>query len=449
MGLSRTAASPGAPRHDRPGRVGLAHDERAAEAARRHLDVAADPDPLRRAGRIGHVDQAGRLRLAADGRLDARAARPWRPRRRSATRGSRPSRRAGRARRAPPRWWRRPRPASSGRWATGPRRHGTGRAAAGGGDPWPRGPTPSARRRPRRRRRPRDVHAAEPSGTAPWGARARRRTGRCQRAPRRPARAVRWGPDRSLGVPPQSPDRDHDSWCNASRVSGILPGYLWRSSLMHSSSARSWHRRALRVACVLAGRRLGRRRPRGPDRPARHGRGCGLVRRPPFRRRHGLLGSHDGRRRCGSPSDGRAFVAEKRGIIKEFDSVDDTSATQVLDIRTDRPRLLGPRPAEHRARPRLPQRPPVHLRCTTSTTRRRVRRRPSGTTPAPTRPGATTDGCVVRSKLDRYTVNLATNVADPASRLNLIGDGANGEWCQQFPSHAGGALAFDRDGQLS
>ena len=34
-------------------------------------------------------------------------------------------------------------------------------------------------------------------------------------------------------------------------------------------------------------------------------------------------------------SDGRAFVAEKRGIIKEYDSVSDSSATQVLDIRHD------------------------------------------------------------------------------------------------------------------
>ena len=66
----------------------------------------------------------------------------------------------------------------------------------------------------------------------------------------------------------------------------------------------------------------------------------------------------------------------------------------------------------------------------------------------PTPPGPTSDGCVVRSKLDRYTVNLTTNVADPASRLNLIGDSGSGEWCQQFPSHAGGALAFDSDGML-
>ena len=34
-------------------------------------------------------------------------------------------------------------------------------------------------------------------------------------------------------------------------------------------------------------------------------------------------------------ADGRAFVAEKGGVIKEFDSVDDTSPTKVLDIRDE------------------------------------------------------------------------------------------------------------------
>ena len=34
-------------------------------------------------------------------------------------------------------------------------------------------------------------------------------------------------------------------------------------------------------------------------------------------------------------SDGRVFVAEKRGMIKEFDSVSDTTPRVVADLRTN------------------------------------------------------------------------------------------------------------------
>ena len=75
-------------------------------------------------------------------------------------------------------------------------------------------------------------------------------------------------------------------------------------------------------------------------------------------------------------SDGRAFVAEKRGIIKAYDSVDDASATQVLDIRTvvhdfwDRGLLSIALDPDFSAAARTST-------STTTTTRRRVRRRPS------------------------------------------------------------------------
>ncbi len=147
-------------------------------------------------------------------------------------------------------------------------------------------------------------------------------------------------------------------------------------------------------------------------------------------------------------SDGRAFVAEKRGIIREYDSLDSSAPdATVLDIRGvvddywDRGLLSIALDPDF-----LNGRNYIYVYYDYDAP-------PGQTAPVwndacPTPPGPTTDGCVVRSKLDRYTVNLSTNVASPGSRLNLIGDAGNGEWCQQFPSHAGGALAFDSAGML-
>ena len=147
-------------------------------------------------------------------------------------------------------------------------------------------------------------------------------------------------------------------------------------------------------------------------------------------------------------TDGRAFVAEKRGIIKAYDSIDDSSAQQVLDIRSvvhdfwDRGLLSIALDPDF-----LNGRPYLYLYYVYDAPPGQTAPVWNDTCPSPL-PGATTDGCTVRSKVDRYTVNLSTNVANPGSRLNLIGDDGDGEWCQQFPSHAGGALAFDSDGML-
>ena len=231
----------------------------------------------------------------------------------------------------------------------------------------------------------------------------------------------------------------------ASRVTAFFRGSL--AIFMHSSSARSWHRRAasLWLASALAAASV-------VVAPVAH-----LVQPATAAAAGSFADAHFTETTTFSSltmpttvrfaSDGRAFVAEKRGIIKEFDSVDDTSATQVLDIRTvvhdfwDRGLLSIALDPDF-----LSGRPYIYLYYDYDAP-------PGQTAPVwndacPNPPGATTDGCVVRSKLDRYTVNLTSNVANPASRLNLIGDGANGEWCQQFPSHAGGALAFGPDGYL-
>src|SRR6185436_20336423 len=58
----------------------------------------------------------------------------------------------------------------------------------------------------------------------------------------------------------------------------------------------------------------------------------------------------------------------------------------------------------------------------------------------PTPPGATSDGCVVSGRLSRLQAN--GNVMTGTEQV-LIED-----WCQQYPSHSLGSLAFGADGAL-
>jgi glucose/arabinose dehydrogenase len=143
-------------------------------------------------------------------------------------------------------------------------------------------------------------------------------------------------------------------------------------------------------------------------------------------------------------SDGRVFVAEKSGLIKVFDSLSDTSPTTFADLRTnvhnfwDRG-LLGL--ALH---PNFPADPYVYVLYTYDA-------EPGGTAPrwgtpgatsdgCPSPPGPTDDGCVVTGRLSRLTAS--GNVATGPEQV-LIRD-----WCQQYPSHSIGSLAFGADGAL-
>ena len=142
-------------------------------------------------------------------------------------------------------------------------------------------------------------------------------------------------------------------------------------------------------------------------------------------------------------SDGRIFVAEKRGVIKVFDGLGDTTAVTFADLRTevynfwDRG-LLGL--ALH---PGFPATPYVYALYTYDA-------QPGGSAPrwgqpgadsdpCPTPPGATADGCVVTGRLTRMTASGNVSTAS----VPLITD-----WCQQYPSHSIGDLAFGADGFL-
>jgi glucose/arabinose dehydrogenase len=143
-------------------------------------------------------------------------------------------------------------------------------------------------------------------------------------------------------------------------------------------------------------------------------------------------------------SDGRIFVTEKRGVLKVFDGIQDTTASVVADLRTntfngwDRG-MLGL--ALH---PDFPSVPDVFVAYTLDAA-------PGGTPPrwgrpgvdsdnCPTPPGPTDDGCVVGARVSR--LRLAGSSWDGVEHV-LVED-----WCQQFPSHSIGTVAFGADGAL-
>ncbi len=142
--------------------------------------------------------------------------------------------------------------------------------------------------------------------------------------------------------------------------------------------------------------------------------------------------------------DGRVFVAEKSGLIKVFDDLSDTTPTTFADLRTnvhnfwDRG-LLGLALA-----PNFPTNPNVYVLYTHDAaiggTAPRWGTPGVSSDPCPTPPGPTADGCVVSGRLSKLTASGNTM---SGSEQVLIED-----WCQQYPSHSIGDLAFGADGAL-
>jgi glucose/arabinose dehydrogenase len=142
--------------------------------------------------------------------------------------------------------------------------------------------------------------------------------------------------------------------------------------------------------------------------------------------------------------DGRVFVAEKRGVIKVFDSLGDTTPTVFADLNTnvynfwDRG-LLG-----MALDPNFPASPYVYVLYTYDGDIGGAA--PKWGTPGvysdpcPNPPGATGDGCLVAGHLSRLTAS-GDVMAGPEQVLVE-------DWCQQYPSHSVGALEFGADGAL-
>jgi glucose/arabinose dehydrogenase len=143
-------------------------------------------------------------------------------------------------------------------------------------------------------------------------------------------------------------------------------------------------------------------------------------------------------------SDGRVFVAEKRGVIKVFDSLSDTTPDIFADLRTkvhnywDRG-MLGL--ALH---PSFPTQPYVYVfyshDAAIGGTAPRWGTANTDSDPCPTPPGPNGDGCVISSRLSR--LQAAGNVMTGTEQV-LIED-----WGQQYPSHSVGSLRFGPDGAL-
>jgi PKD repeat protein/glucose/arabinose dehydrogenase len=145
-------------------------------------------------------------------------------------------------------------------------------------------------------------------------------------------------------------------------------------------------------------------------------------------------------------ADGRVFVAEKRGVIKVFDSLTDTTPTVFADLNVnvynfwDRG-LLGMALA-----PNFPANPYIYVLYTYDHELGSAAPAPRWGTPGvysdpcPTPPGATGDGCVVSARLSRLQASGNTMTG---SEQVLVED-----WCQQYPSHSIGTVDFGRDGAL-
>ena len=129
-------------------------------------------------------------------------------------------------------------------------------------------------------------------------------------------------------------------------------------------------------------------------------------------------------------SDDRVFVAEKSGLIKEFDSLSDTTPRVYADLRQkvhdfwDRG-LLG-----IALDPSFPTRSVIYALYTYDAPI-------GGTAPVynDTCADSTGAGCKVSGRLSR--------ILPDGSEQVMIED-----WCQQYPSHSIGSLAFGPDGQL-
>jgi glucose/arabinose dehydrogenase len=137
--------------------------------------------------------------------------------------------------------------------------------------------------------------------------------------------------------------------------------------------------------------------------------------------------------------DGRVFVADKRGVIKVFDNLSDTTSTTFADLRTNVFNYWDAGMLGMALPPGFPTSDPyVYVLYTYDGAI-------GGTAPrwndsCPTPPGPMTDGCPVSGRLSR--LRASGNVMTGTEQVLING------WCQQHPVHSIADLAFGPDGAL-
>jgi glucose/arabinose dehydrogenase/PKD repeat protein len=139
--------------------------------------------------------------------------------------------------------------------------------------------------------------------------------------------------------------------------------------------------------------------------------------------------------------DGRIFVTELAGIVKEFDGANDSTPTTVVDLSTQVHAVADRGLLGLAVDPQFPARPYIYVLYI-------VDAPPGGTAPyyndtCPFSPSGAKDGCPATGRLSRITVGSDNRIV--GSEFVLIGGGF---WCHQQQSHAVDHLAFGPDGAL-
>ena len=141
--------------------------------------------------------------------------------------------------------------------------------------------------------------------------------------------------------------------------------------------------------------------------------------------------------------DGRVLVAEKSGLIKMFASLTATTPTIVADLRTNVHNFWDRGLLGLAVDPDFANNGYIYVSyaydAAIGGTAPRWGTPGTSSDGCPTPPGATTDGCVVSNRVSRFSIS--GGVAGPEQVLLE-------DWCQQFPSHSAGTLAFGADGKL-
>ncbi len=141
--------------------------------------------------------------------------------------------------------------------------------------------------------------------------------------------------------------------------------------------------------------------------------------------------------------DGRVFVAEKHGLVKVFDDLSDPTPTVFADLSTEVHSYLDRGLLGLALHPSFPAAPYVYVAYTHDAviggTAPRWGTPGVLSDPCPDPPGGTTNGCVVSGRVSRLTADGNQMSAEHV----LVED-----WCQQFPSHSIGTVAFGPDGAL-